>query len=265
MLESFRLAAFGLPLALIASPGFGWEIAPHHAVYELSLESRPGAGNISGLSGSMTFTWDQGCDGWVIEQNYRIDLLDQEGGTIRIGSEFSALETLDGAELVFESRNSINGLMDEVFEGEAVMAEDGGRARYQMPSGLEMALPAGTLFPTAHSLELLERAHAGETFFVAEVFDGTSDGGLSEVSSVIGGSFEAPGPEARVISPLLLRPGWSVNLAYFDLGSETPEPNVELSIEVLDNGVVRQMIVDYGSFAMTATPVFLEAIDQSSC
>ena len=211
----------------------------------------------------MTFTWDQGCDGWVIEQNYRIDLLDQEGGTIRIGSEFSALETLDGSELVFESRNSINGLVDEVFEGEAVMAEDGGRARYQMPSGLEMALPAGTLFPTAHSLELLERAHAGETFFVAEVFDGTSDGGLSEVSSVIGGGFEAPGPEARVISPLLLRPGWSVNLAYF--GSETPEPNVELSIEVLDNGVVRQMIVDYGSFAMTATPVFLEAIDQSSC
>lgn len=265
MLGPFRLAALGLPLALIASPGLGWEIAPHHAVYELSLESRPGAGNISGLDGNMTFTWDQGCDGWVIEQSYEIDLLDQEGGTIRIGSEFIALETLDGSELDFESRNSLNGLVDEEFAGEAIVGEEGGRARYRVPSGLEMALPAGTLFPTAHSLELLERAHAGERFFVTQVFDGTSEGGLSEVSSVIGASFEAPGPEARVISPLLLRPGWSVNLAYFDLHSQSPEPNVELSIEVLDNGVVRQMIVDYGTFAMTATPVFLEPIDQSSC
>lgn len=266
MHRRLKIAALVFPFAtLAANPVLGWEIEPHNAVYELSLLGSPGGGVISALQGNMTFTWDQGCDGWVVEQNYQMDLLDHEGGSVRIGSEYSAIETLDGTDLGFESRNLINGLVDEEFIGEAIMSPDGGRVRYREPSGLEMALPADTLFPTEHSLVLLEHAEAGERFFVSTVFDGTSSNGVSEVSSIIGEAFDAPGPEVRVISPLLLRPGWSVSMAYFDHSQQTSEPTVELSIELLDNGVVRSMQVDYGSFAVDARLVFLEPIDQTSC
>lgn len=265
MLRSLRLVAVAMPLALITSPGLGWEIVAHNAVYELSLLGRPGDGNLSSLSGTMTFTWDHGCDGWVVEQNYRIELHDQEGGTVQIGSEYRAVETLDGADLGFEARNLINGYVDEEFIGEAIMGPDGGRARFQVPPGVEMALPAGTMFPTQHSLELLDHAEAGDRFFVVDVFDGTSEHGVSEVSSVIGSQFAAPGPEVRVLSPLLLRPGWPVDMAYFDQGAQSPEPDVELSLEVLDNGVVRAIQVDYGSFTVNGVLVFLEPIDQTSC
>lgn len=265
MLRPFTFASLVVPLSMVSMPSFAWEVVPHNAVYELSLLDRPVNGNISGLRGNMTFTWDQGCDGWVVAQNYQIDLLDHEGGTVRIGSEYSAVETLDGTDLGFESRNLINELVDEEFIGEAILSADGGRVRYSVPSGLEMALPAGTMFPTAHSLELLDRAEAGDRFYVASVFDGTSEDGVSEVSSVIGEPFAAPGPEVRLLSPLLQRPGWSIDMAYFDQAEQTPEPSVELSVELLDNGVVRAMEVDYGGFAMSATLVFLEPIDQSSC
>jgi len=260
-----KIASLAFPLALVAIPAFGWEIAPHNAVYELSLLGQPGSSNLSALRGNMTFIWDQSCDGWVIEQNYEIDLLDQEGGSISIGSEYSSLETLNGSDLGFESRNLINGLVDEEFIGEAILDDDGGRARYREPSGLEMALPSGTMFPTEHSLTLLDHAEAGTSFFVATVFDGTSGDGVSEVSSIIGQGFEAPGPEVRLMSPLLQRPGWSVSMAYFNASQQTSEPTVELTFEVLDNGVVRAMQIDYGSFAMDARLVFLESIDQASC
>jgi hypothetical protein len=265
MLRRAKIAALVFPMTLAANPTLGWEIEPHNAVYELTLAGPPGGGNISAVQGTMTFTWDQGCDGWVVEQNYQIDLLDHEGGSVRLGSEYSAIETLDGSDLEFESRNLINGLVDEEFIGEAIMSDEGGRARYSEPSGLEMALPVGTLFPTEHSLVLLDHAEAGERFFVSTVFDGTSSNGVSEVSSIIGQAIDAPGPEVRVISPLLMRPGWSVSMAYFDNTQQTSEPTVELNLELLDNGVVRAMQVDYGTFAMEARLIFLEPIDQTSC
>ncbi|MEM7446126.1 MAG: DUF1849 family protein [Pseudomonadota bacterium] len=265
MFKRLTSAAAILPICLVPISSVGWEVAPHNAVYELTLAGHPGGGNISALQGTMTLTWDQGCDGWVIEQNYQIHLLDHEGDSIQIGSEYYALESLDGADFSFSSRNLVGGLVDEEYVGEAVLDQDGGRVRYSVPNGLERGLPAGTLFPTEHSLELLERAEAGDRFYVANVFDGSDELGVSEVSSIIGPSFESSEEDTELQSPLLLRPGWPVSMAYFSQSQQTSEPDVELRVEVLDNGVVRTMRLDYGSFAMDADLVFLEPIDQSSC
>ena len=265
MLKRLKDAATILPLSLISLSSFAGEVAPHNAVYELSLAGHPGGGNVSALQGNMTLTWDQGCDGWLVEQNYRIELLDHEGDAIRIGSEYRALESLDGADLSFTSRNLLGGRLDEEFIGEAVVDEAGGRVRYSVPNGLEMALPGDTMFPTQHSLALLERAEAGDRFFVANVFDGSDEAGIAEVSSIIGSGFPASGDDTGLLSPLLQRPGWPISMAYFSHGQQSSEPTVELQVEVLDNGVVRFLRLDYGSFAMDANLVFLEPIDQSSC
>ena len=54
-----------------------------------------------------------------------------------------------------------------------------------MPESRKLKLPPGTLFPTAHTEAIIERASAGETFDYRTLFDGSSDDSPFGVSAVI--------------------------------------------------------------------------------
>ena len=60
-----------------------------------------------------------------------------------------------------------------------------------------MKLPPGALFPSAHTILLIEKAKAGEDFVARQVFDGATVEGAVLVSAVIGKKVE-PSPVAPI-------------------------------------------------------------------
>ncbi len=114
---------------------------------------------------------------------------------------------------------------------------------------------------------LLERAQSGEQFVAQPVFDGASEENAAVVSAVIGGSQSAAASAAEepIKNALLARPSWRVRLAFFSADSTTDKPDYELGMRLLDNGVSRDMVLDYSEFAIKAKLDEIEALPKPSC
>ena len=247
------------------TPAGAWEIVPHRAIYTLDLESARVGSNVSDVSGQMLFQWEDSCDGWTIEQRYLLNFLYVQGDEAEISSVYATWETKDGLEFSFNLRSTTNGNIDELVRGVAGIDGEGeaGAVEFRLPEQAERVLPEGTVFPTAHSLLLLDRAEAGESLFTATLFDGTDAEGLTDVSAFIGDErTEVPDEQ---FGGILNGSSWPVRMAFFPLADETLEPEFELDIVLFESGIVGAMIIDYGDFSVRAVLSELEALSNQSC
>ena len=64
---------------------------------------------------------------------------------------------------------------------------------------------------------------------------------------------------------LLARPSWRMRLAFFPADSGNDKPDYELGMRLLDNGVSRDMVLDYGEFAIKARLNEIEALPKPRC
>lgn len=258
------------------------EIVPHRAIYRLALGSVRASASVADVKGRMLFQWGDACEAWTIEQHFRLDFLYTEGEEVKMTTNFVTWEAKDGSRYRFNVRKTVNGQLDEEVRGEALRAADGGGAvHFVRPEAPEMKLVAGTLFPTRHTLVLLERALAGDRFVSRSVFDGSDAEGASEISAVIGdrsplkhgvGQAAANTPSREVLAEdaqrthhLLGGPAWPIRLAFFSNKSDSGAPDYEMSMLLLRNGVAQSMLIDYGDFTVNAILETLEPLPRSGC
>jgi hypothetical protein len=254
----------------LAPAAFAVEIAPHRALYSLTLASTKSASGVVGASGGMVYEWGETCDGWTVQQRFRLRLEYAEQENVEVSSTLVSWESKDGLRYRFNERRLRNGALDEEIKGDARLdaAGKGGEAEFTKPETTTMALPARTLFPTAHTLLLIDRAQAGEQFISRQVFDGATVENAGQITAVIGPELK-PGPGAREAnapkSALLNRPSWRVRLAFFPAGSKAEQPDYELGMRLLDNGVSQDMMLDYSEYVIRAKLDDIEPLPRPSC
>ena len=138
---------------------------PHKAVYSLSLGEMRSSSLVVDATGRFEFEWTDVCDGWAINQRFRIAFLYEDGLTVSYGWSLSSWESKDGKRYRFFIRRFDASGESESVRGAAVIGADGsGRATYSEPEPREIELPAGTLFPTSHTSHVLERAAASPSW-----------------------------------------------------------------------------------------------------
>ena len=76
------------------------------------------------------------------------------------------------------------------------------------------------LFPSAHTILLIDKAQEGENFISRQVFDGATDENAVQVSAVIGAKVAADPDGGQRAARCLQRPGWRVRLAFFPADTE---------------------------------------------
>ncbi len=240
------------------------DILPHRAVYKMSLLSARNSSKVSDVRGRMMFEWADACDGWTTEQRFQLRFVYAEGDEMAMNTNYTTWEAKDGQRYRFNVRKLVNGEVDEEVRGEARLEKDGsGSATFTKPETQEMKLPDGSMFPTAHTLAILDHAGAGDTFFNRIVFDGADAEGATEVSTVIGNPIEG---KEEAIDPLLKgKKGWPVRMAFFPLKSDAAQPEYEMSLRLLQNGVAESMQIDYGDFTVNAILEKVEALPKSKC
>ena len=267
---AFLVSLTALPAAgpVQAAPanaaGAAANILPHRAVYKMSLMSARNSSKVSDVRGRMLFEWADACDGWTTEQRFQLRFVYAEGDEMAMTTNYTTWEAKDGRRYRFNVRKLINGEEDEEVRGDARLAKDGtGTAAFTKPEPQDMELPPHTMFPTAHTLAVLDHASAGDTFFNRIVFDGADSEGATEVSTVIGAAVQTKEDGAE---PLLKgKKAWPVRMAFFPLKSDSAQPEYEMSLRLLQNGVAESMEIDYGDFTVNAILEKVEALPKSGC
>ncbi|MCR6630784.1 MAG: cell envelope integrity EipB family protein [Magnetospirillum sp.] len=255
-------ASAGLGATAAAGPA---DLAPHRAIYAMGLSTiKPGAG-IAAASGTMSYEFDDSCDGWVVENRIAITYAYTEGGQVLSTTDFITWESKDGLHYKFRMRNTRDGQVTEDVEGAADLKGkgQGGVARFTRPEPISIPLPKGTLFPTEHTLRLLDTARSGGRSFWRVVFDGSGTEGPYEVNALIGSpsqSFAAAGA-----SPLLASQAWPMRLAFFPVSSPDPLPNFEMALTYHPNGVSQQIVQSFKNFSLTGNLQSVEPLPSKRC
>src|SRR5439155_286150 len=166
--------------------------------------------------GTMDYEWGESCEGWTIEQRYRLKMRYGEAPHADIVSSFVTWESKDGLRYRFNQKQTRNGEVDQDIRGEARLdaPERGGIVEFTKPKPQTLKLEAGVLFPSSHTILLIDTAHEGDNFLSRQVFDGATDENAVQISAAIGVKVAADDAAAK-LSPLLQRPGWRIRLAFF--------------------------------------------------
>ncbi len=245
-------------------------IVPHKALYKVEMISKRSSAQVLNISGEMFFEWKPVCDAWMTTHRFNLNYEYMDAAPMQITSDFITYERYAGDTFNFNSRRRRDGELYEELRGQASIPDGkmAGKAAFTIPDNMEFDLPPGTLFPMAHTVNVLKAAREGKKFYTATIFDGSDDQGPAEVTAFIGKPVNALAlmkADPAVDASLLNTPAWSVRLAFFPLiGGET-ESDYEMDAVFHDNGVISDMVIDYKDFSVTQKLVALEEIKPETC
>ena len=239
-------------------------LAAHRAAYRLSLSRARDPGNIASANGAMLYEVVDACDGWASRQRFSLTLTDRDGTEIETASDYATYESKDGRRLRFTLTQMTQGAVTQRIAGEAEIAADGtGVVRYSEPEQKEERLPPGTLLPNLHTIVALNAARRGQRLLVSPLFDGTSDDGAQDTTTVLG-AWEAPREvtEFPALSPL---GSVRMRIAFFDRdaqqqGGGATTPSYEVSLRYWENGIADELQMDFREFVVDGRMVKLEDV-----
>ena len=257
------LAAFGIGLAIapanVFAPIGAAKLAPHRAVYEMSLDdTRPAAG-ISSVQGRMVFDFaGSGCDGYTMNMRMVTRVQAQTGRSSISDLRSSTWEHGAGKLYRFNNSHYLGRSLEESTSGDARRSDGDGHVdvRISVPQEKIVKVEGPVLFPTQHSMAILAAARMGNKLLQARVFDGSSKGDKVYSTTTFIGKRLAPGvkrPAKRVANDKMLDEldSWRVSISYFDSADKIEElPAYQLSFRLYNNGISRELQIDYGDFVI---------------
>lgn len=257
------LATLLLTLGAVQPASAAVELLSHRAVYQLSLaQLERGASTVSDVRGGLVMEWRDSCEGAISNQRlgFVASFGDAPGFTYDV--RFSSWEAPDHKQLRFNVRTFDGGILFDAYRGEASLDEAGGKVAFAEPAGETLALPRGTLFPTQHLRKLIEAAASGEVVVSHDVFDGSGMEGLSRITAVIGRPITV---QADAAIEAVEERRWPMSLAYHDVTMADDVPTFELTFQLSEGGVLHELVLDYGDFALAADLEQLEVFETPGC
>lgn len=246
-------------------------LAPHRAVYELTLDKSAGSRSVEGARGRIAFDFTgNACEGYNL--SYRqVTVLDSgETGAKTSDLRTATFESGDGKSLRFRNE-SFGDNTQKMIDGTAENRPDGSMAvkLREGPKPTTVSLQEA-LFPNAHMKHLIAAAREGQTTLAVKVFDGSDDGRkVYDTLAVIGKRLEPGTSDALEASAkqdgLSKLPRWPVVLSYFAPGEGERTPVYTLTFELYDNGVSRALKLDYGEFALKGEMQTLQLLPDTAC
>ncbi len=260
LIVAAALAGAAAVPALAAAPAV--ELLSHRAAYRLSLAQADAGSGLSRVRGGLVLEWRAACDGWLSQQRLGFVAEMDDGPGFSYDVRFASWESLDNTQLRFSVRSFDGPTMQDEYRGLAKLAAPGeaGTAQYQLPEAEDVALPAGTVFPTAHVAAIITGARAGERIVSRQVFDGSGEDALTRATAVIGAA-----RTAALVSGGEAEPSWPVSIAYFAADGEDVLPQFEIAFDLSAGGVLSHVRLDYGDFTLQAELEKLETFARPDC
>jgi hypothetical protein len=250
------------------------KLVAHRAIYEMTLDDTRTASGITGIDGRMVFEFTGSeCDGYSLNMRMVTQMTDSQGQTNLTDLRSSTWEQGDGQKFRFQSAQYLNDKLGDVTMGRAVRESPNQavKVRLSQPSHAELDLSGQVLFPTQHSLALIDAARAGQSLFQAKIYDGSEKGRkVYDTTAFIGSKVEA-GADADKLEPAAKEKGlgelasWPVSIGYFEPKGGDLTPSYQIDFRLYENGVSRELRIDYGDFSIHGTLSALEYFKPTEC
>ncbi len=251
-------AALAFTFTLSAAPALAADPVPmlaHRAAYNLVMDSSKG-GEVTAATGTMAYELTDACEGWATRQRLALTLTNRDGQDIESVADYATFESKDGLSMRFRMRQTTDTAVTEQVEGTASLDSAGGPGtiHYTQPEDKTMPLPAGTVFPMAHTAAIIAAAEAGKHFLALPIFDGTGDKGTQDSSVAI--TTWNPQPTPSPFPALAALPSGRVRVAFFDRNKSNKDskpagsPDYEVGMKYYANGVADDLMMDFADFVM---------------
>lgn len=257
-----------LSAALPMAPAFAVPaLQAHRAVYDLTLNKASDQSGITGISGRMVYEFNgSACEGYTVKFRFVTQIVTSES-TRLTDQQTTTFEDPEGKTFSFVTKSFVDQNLSKEVKGIATKEGNGLKVDIDKPEKNSLQL-AATQFPTQHLVELIGKAEKGEKFYETNLFDGSEDANKVMTTTVIVGKKTGGAsndPEAPALAKLATDQYWPVDIAYFDDtakgGEEVPE--YRISFKLHENGITRDLVMDYGDFSMTGKLVNLSLFDQT--
>lgn len=265
------IAALAAPLfwTIAASAEPAPPLAPHRAIYVLSLVSGTGTKAPTQAQGRISFDFSgSACDGYI--QNFRQTTeLQPDEGSSRVSDMHSAtFEAGDNHEFRFKIKSLVDDALSEDIDGLAKRGKDGKLAiELTKPKREKRDISGAVLFPTEHMQHILAAARAEQNILEAQIYDGSGGGSkVFDTLTIIGKPLEKPASEkAAQLEALKNMRQWPVKISYFEAGRKDEQPSYVLSFDLYENGVSRALKLDYGDFVLAGEMTELTLLPVPKC
>ncbi|WP_245512938.1 cell envelope integrity EipB family protein [Enterovirga rhinocerotis] len=247
-------------------------LAPHRAVYDLSLVSSRGMRSVESARGriALEFTGDA-CEGYSMKFRQVTVLESAESGSRMSDLRMATHESGDGRSYRFRNDSVVQGRTTSVDGTAERRAGAPLSVQLRTPRRQSVSLDGDAIFPNAQMKDVIAAAREGKPMLQMKLFDGSDDGRkVYETLAVIGREIKA-GEGGEVEKParqdgVSTRSRWPVTLSYFPLGRADQTPSYVLGFDVYDNGVSRALRLDYGDSSLRGDLVQLDMLpDRSGC
>ncbi|MBO0743212.1 MAG: cell envelope integrity EipB family protein [Hyphomicrobiaceae bacterium] len=250
-------------------------MAPHRAVYDMSLATARGGSGVTAVSGRMVYELTgSACEGYTQNMRFVTQMINQGGNAVVTDLRSSSWEEGNGKRFRFNSSQYRDEKATEVTAGDAARANTADDVKVELtkPAKKDLSLSSRVYFPVQHSIALLAAARAGKGIFRADLYDGSEKGEkVYDTVSVIGrarsGGRSPQLPQIKNAEELDQLTAWPVSIAYFEPGSDKKDavPVYELSFLFFENGVSRRLFIDYGEFAIQGEIKEIVFLPPSKC
>jgi hypothetical protein len=269
-------------IAILAAPTFVVEaqaspivLAPHRAIYDLTLGQTRGNSQIVGVRGRILYDFNgNACDGYTLQFRQVSEVDSGEGKVSTSDLRSTTWEGGDAKSFKFSSENFVDQNLVDSVDGHAEHRATATAIDLAKPEHKEVDVESAVVFPTEHMVRVIEAARAGKTILDFPVFDGSDTGEkVYDTLTVIGrqlASDERKHDDPADSEPKLAGvPRWAVNISYFEKSKaqKTTEQTSVYSIgfELYANGVSRALTLDYNDFVVTGKLTALEFKDPKPC
>ncbi len=256
-----------IPAGLLALPASAQPfLAPHRAVYDIALQDASDRSGITGINGRMVYEFNGSeCEGYTVTFRFvtRIDTAETSRLT---DQQTTTYEDAEGDSFDFATKSFIDNALDKEIRGTAHREQESTVVDIDKPQDNEVTLDR-TQFPTEHLVELIRKAEAGETFYETNLFDGSEDADRIMTTTIIIGKqskTSSDDQEFQAAKSISTEKFWPVSIAYFDQSEESGEelPDYRIDFKLHENGITRDLVMDYGDFSMKGKLVDLAVFEQ---
>jgi hypothetical protein len=242
-------------------------LAPHRAVYDIMLQDASERSGITGINGRMVYEFNgSACEGYTVSFRF-VTQIDTAEVSRMTDQQTTTYEDAEGKSFNFVTKSFVDQALDREIKGVARREDGATQVKIDRPAENDISL-AATQFPTQHLVELIDKAEAGENFYETNLFDGSENADRIMTTTVIIGKPDetaADDEEFRAAKAIEPKKFWPVSIAYFDLSKADGEelPDYRIDFKLHENGITRDLVMDYGDFSMKGKLVDLAVFDNA--
>ena len=224
-------------------------LAPHRAVYDLTLTRTRGKRQIASVRGRILYDFNgSACEGYALQFRQVSEIDSGEGKVALSDLQATTWEDGDAKTFRFNSKNTVNDRVVDSVDGNAERSPSEVAVKLNKPGEKKLDLAAKIVFPTEHMRRIIDAAKEGKTLLELPVYDGSENGEktystLTVIGKEIPPDEKKPDDAAADKAALAQLKRWPVTISYFEQGAKSGEqlPVYAIGFELYENGISRAL------------------------